>query len=209
MKTISASLLAFLALATTAFGQKVSVKKGNVQFTDKGGKTIALTSSGKDSEPELSPDGKLVAFVRKSDTKVASGSGEDDATEIWIVGTDGSNAQKIVEPKEADKPEELLAELTAPHFTSDGKKLYFQSTAWATSGAVHVVDLDTKTQKFVCDGNSLEVVRSGEYKDHILVTKHKYFVGGGTYDWFWVVDPEGKEIGPVGPNTKNFKELSK
>ena len=209
MKTISLGLVAFLVLATGAFGQKVSAKKGNIQFTDKAGKTIALTTGGKDSEPQLSPDGKLVAFVRKSDKKVASGSGEDDATEIWIVGTDGSNPLRIVEPKEADKPEDLLAELSAPQFTSDGKKLYFQSTAWATSGAVHVVDLETKTEKFVTAGNALEVVRAGEYKDHFLVTKHKYFVGGGSYDWFWVVDPEGKEVGPVGPNTKTFKELAK
>jgi dipeptidyl aminopeptidase/acylaminoacyl peptidase len=195
-----------VAFAATAFGQKVSVKKGNIQFTDKAGKTIALTSGGRDADPHLSPDGKLVAFVRKIDRKVSTGSG-DDAAEIWIVGTDGTNPQKIVEPKSGDKTEEILALMSAPQFSSDGKKIFFETSAWTTSDAVHVIDLETKQEQFLCDGNALEVIRSGEYKDHLLVGKHKYYVGGGAYDWIWLVTPDGKEVGPVGENAKNFKDL--
>ena len=206
MKT--SSLLALgLVIASTASAQKVSVKKGNILFTDKTGRTIALTSGGKDGDPHLSPDGKLVAFTRKSDVKVATGSIEEGTTELWIVETDGSNAQKILEPKAGDTIEDNLAYMSAPQFTSDGTKLYFETSAWTTSDAVHVLDLGTKKQHFVCDGNDLQVVTTGEYKDHVLVSKHKYFVGGGSYDWIWLVAPDGKEIGPVGENAKNFREL--
>ena len=76
MKRIALSLLG-IALATTAFAQTVSVKDGNIQFTDKSGRTTALTSGGRDSNPVLAPDGKWVAFVRKVDgKKVATGSDE-------------------------------------------------------------------------------------------------------------------------------------
>jgi hypothetical protein len=88
MKAISLALLCLIP-AVSAFGQKVFVKKGNIQFTDKAGKTIALTPGGKDGDPHLSADGKLVAFVRKSDEKVPTGAGDENTSEIWIVGTDG------------------------------------------------------------------------------------------------------------------------
>src|SRR2546423_2497536 len=163
-----------LSVSVSAFAQTVSVKDGNVQFTDKSGKTTALTSGGRDSAPCLSPNGKLVAFARAIDRKVPTGAGEDATSEIWIVGTDGNNARKIVEPKAAEKTENILAQLTAPQFSSDGRELFFETTAWATSDAIHVVDLTTKKEHFICDGSALEVIRDGEYKDHFLVTKHKY-----------------------------------
>ena len=34
---------------------------------------------------------------------------------------------------------------------------------------------------------------------------HRYFIGAGSYDWFWLVRPDGKEIGPVGEDVENFK----
>jgi dipeptidyl aminopeptidase/acylaminoacyl peptidase len=196
-----------LILSTSAFAQTVSVKDGNIQFADKSGETSPVTTGGRDSEPNLSPDGKLVAFVRASDRKVPTGAGEDSASEIWIVGSDGKNGRKIVEPKTADKTENILALLTAPQFSSDGKSVFFETTAWATSDAIHVVDVSTKKEHFVCDGSALEVIREGEYRDHLLVTKHKYFVGGGSYDWVWLVKADGKEVGPVGEDASNFKDL--
>ena len=86
--------LSFLAIGLTAsvpaFAQNVSIKDGNVQFTDTSGKTTALTSSGRDSAPVLAPDGKWVAFVRKVDgKKIATGSDEVEPTELWQVRIDG------------------------------------------------------------------------------------------------------------------------
>ena len=155
----------------------------------------------------LSPDRKLVAFVRATpERKVFSGSG-DDTSEIWLVDIDGKNARKFVAPKSAAKMEATLAQLSEPQFSSDGRRIFFETTAWVTSGAVHVIDLATEKNHFVCAGNNLEVIQSGKYKDHLLVQQHRYFIGGGSYDWFWLLRPDGKEIGPVGDETRNFKEM--
>ena len=54
-------------------------------------------------------------------------------------------------------------------------------------------------------GLDLEVVGAGEYRDCLLVRQHRYFIGGGSYDWFWLLRPDGKEVGPVGGDTENFK----
>jgi len=60
-------------------------------------------------------------------------------------------------------------------------------------------------EHFVCPALEFEVVPSGEYRDCLLVAQHRYFIGGGSYNWFWLLRPDGKEEGPVGEDTENFK----
>jgi hypothetical protein len=200
-------LLVFLfAFATPAFAQSVSVEQGNIQFTDKAGKTLALTSSGRDSNPVLAPDRKWVAFVRQVDgKKIATGSDEIDPSELWQVRTDGKEPNLLAKCRESGKPESLIAAFENLQFSTDGKLLYFVSPAWATSGAVHVVDTTNRKERYLFPGNDLKLVTAGEYKDCLLVQQHRYFVGGGSYDWFWLLRPDGKEVGPVGEDTQNFE----
>src|SRR4051812_1683156 len=204
-KAIFGALLA-VAFAVPAFAQSVSVKDGNVQFTDKSGQTNALTSSGRDSNPVLAPDGKWVAFVRKVDgKKIATGSDEVDPTELWQVRTDGKEPSLLLKCRDAEKPESIIGAFEDLQFSSNGKLLYFVTPAWATSGAVHVVDTTNRKERYLLPGNNLKVVRAGEYKDHLLAQQHRYFVGGGSYDWYWLFRPDGKEVGPVGEDTDNFE----
>jgi len=81
------------------------------------------------------------------------------------------------------------------------------SPAWTTSGAVHVVNTTNGKERFVLAGNDLEVIHSGEYRDHLLVSQHRYFVGGGSYDWYWLFRPDGEEVGPVGEDPENFRSM--
>ena len=194
------------ALALPVLAQSVSVKDGNVQFTSKTGQTTALTSSGRDSGPVLAPDGKWVAFVRKADgKKIATGSDEVDPTELWQVRTDGKEATLLLKCRESQKPESVIAAFENLQFSTNGKLVYFVTPAWATSGAVHVVDTTNRKERYVLPGSDLKIVPSGEYKDCLLVQQHRYFIGGGSYDWFWLMRPDGKEVGPVGEDTSSFE----
>jgi hypothetical protein len=194
------------ALAVPALAQTVSVKDGNIQFTDKAGQTTAITSGGRDSGPILAPDAQWVAFVRKvGGKKIATGSEEVDPTELRQVRTDGKEASLLVKCRAAEKPESVIAGFENLQFSTNGKLLYFVTSAWATSGAVHVVDTTNRKERYLFPGNDLKIVTSGEYKDCLLVQQHKYFVGGGSYDWFWLLRPDGKEVGPVGEDTENFE----
>jgi hypothetical protein len=194
------------ALALPVLGQSVSVKEGNLQFTDKAGQTTALTSSGRDSEPVLAPDGKWVVFVRKVDgKKIATGSDEVDPAELWQVRADGKEATLLVQCRASEKPESVIAAFENLQFSANGKLVYFVSPAWATSGAVHVVETTNRKERYLFPGNDLKAVPSGEYKDCLLVQQHRYFIGGGSYDWYWLLRPDGKEVGPVGEDTSNFE----
>ena len=194
-----------LAVSSSGFAQIVSVKDGNIQFTDKSGKSIALTSSGRDSDPLLAPDGKWVAFVRKVEgKKISSGADETEPTELWQVRIDGKEPSLLVRCRESEKMESLIAGFENLQFSTNGKLLYFVTPAWATSGAVHVVDTTNRKEHFLLAGNNIKVVASGEYKDCLLVQQHRYFVGSGSYDWYWLFKADGKEVGPVGEDTSNF-----
>jgi hypothetical protein len=204
-KTIFAVLC--LAFAASAFAQSVSVTDGNIQFTDKSGKTTALTSSGRDSDPVLAPDGKWVVFVRKIDgPKIATATDEVDPTELWQVRVDGKEPTMLLRCGDVkDDKDHPLAAFQSLQFSTNGKLVYFSSPQWATSGAIHVVDTTNRKQHYLFPGNEVRVVTGGEYKDCLLVQQHRYFIGGGSYDWFWLFRPDGKEVGPVGEDTSTFE----
>lgn len=186
--------------------QSVAEEKGNIFIADADGTRKPLTNTGHDSAPAISPDGKLVAFVRATPDKiVATGSGDVEATELWLVGSDGRKPVLLVSGRESQDMKQVIGGILGAQFSPDSKRLYFVCSAWAASGAVHVIDLATKKERFFTDGSGLEVVPNGDYKGALLIQKHKYFLGGGAYDWFWLVRPDGKEEGPVGETTDNFK----
>jgi hypothetical protein len=92
---------------------------------------------------------------------VTTGADEVEATELWIIRTDGTGLRRLLQGRNSERVEDILADFTAPQFSPDAKRIYFLSGAWATSSAVHVFDLRTGRQKFLCDANTLEVIQKG------------------------------------------------
>jgi hypothetical protein len=210
MKAAVPALLSvlLLALPAQARGPSVVEEKGRIVLVEANGKRRSLTSSAQDSQPSLSPDGKAVVFVRNvSGKKVESTTGEVDANELWWVDTAGGKPRRLVASAMSDEPKKFLGALEAPQFSPDGKTVFFLSAAWATSGAVHKVDVATGKEQYVSPGNTLEVIPRGDHQGKLIVQLHKYFLGGGSYDWFWLLEPDGKEVGPIGEDVSGFREL--
>jgi len=194
-------------VSLTSVAADVSVKSGNIYFTDSAGVAKQLTTSGRDSNPVLAADGRWIAFIRKVEgKKIATGADEVDPSALWQIRTDGKESTLLVRCRASEnKIESLIAGFEKLQFSSNGKLIYFITPAWATSGAVHVVDTTNRKEHFVCAGSDLKVVPSGEYKDCILIQQHRYFIGGGSYDWYWLFRPDGTEVGPVGEDIQNFE----
>jgi hypothetical protein len=162
--------------------------------TDSARTRVALPDSGL----AYSRDSSLVAFVRRIPRQlVPTALDSMEKTELWVAHRDGTSARQVVAGKSAADPRYALAGLSDPAFSPNGREIYFLSVAWVTSGAVHVVNLSTGQEKFVAPGNSLEVIATGEYAGCLLVGQHRYWLAGGSYDWLWLLTPEGKEVGPV------------
>jgi len=199
---------------------RVFAENGNI-YCARNGARIQLTKNGKDSVPVLSPDGNKVVFLRKSDQEayVAVGSPEDYlqagpgailADQIWIIDVNGKNEKLLVRDyRGQDRCENIIAHIGFLQFSPDSRKVYFITSAWATSGALHGVSINGRNEHFIAPANDLKVIDKGHYKGNLIIQQHRYFIDGGAYDWHYVFTPDGKEIGPLGkhPEKLSFDSL--
>jgi Tol biopolymer transport system component len=205
------SLTALAVSSISSNAQSVHARDGNILITNRLGRTKTLTTSGRDSQPSISADKKRIVFVRNiSGERVETNLGDEEATELWMVDSDGRKPERLVSGKEDSDPQKSLAALGSPQFSPDGLKVYFLSVAWVTSLAIHVIDVRSRIDSFVCPGNTLRVIQRGKYRGYLIAQQHKYYLGerGGSYDHYWLLTPKGKEIRRIGGERdyRNFKK---
>ncbi|MBI1214063.1 MAG: hypothetical protein GC190_21585 [Alphaproteobacteria bacterium] len=210
-----AACVAFACLAThsarAAERASVSVVNGNIVLTA-AGKEVQLTSSGQDLDPVLSPNGSLVVFTRKLSTPATKtcDTTVTERRELWVIGSDKSNPRKLLASRDSVDPKNTLCDFMHKAFNSDGRKVLFETPAWATSSALHEYDLTTNRQRYLLPSNGFAILKdcdTREYRDHLVVSQHRYFVFGGSYDWYWLYSPDGKrELGAIGDDLTQLED---
>lgn len=196
-------LLVFL-LSSMANAASVLERAGSVFYVGEDGSSRKLTDLHTDTRPILSPDGKTTAFLRMKEHQTAS---NESANEIWLTDIAGKDTRQLLEMRPDDDPGKNLAQFNSLAFSADGKQLYFLTAAWATSNALHVLDLTSGKEHFVTDANDVLVIRKGRYANHLVVMKHKYLKQGGSYDYYWLITPEGKEMIMAGENKQQAERF--
>jgi hypothetical protein len=202
-------LLAIAVFATAGHAATVAVVKGNIVVDGK-----RITSGGLDSEPVLTPAGKRVIFNRGGPivAEMKWCADEDNGAhrlELWSIAIDGTDARRLLSGHGTRDPRFTICGFQNKQFSSDGRLLYFETPAWATSGAAHVLDLKTGKERFFLPSNGLNVLShcsDAHYRDDLIVAQHRYFVFEGSYDWLWLFAPDGKEIGPIGEDDATLKD---
>lgn len=108
-------------------------------------------------------------------------------------------AQKrvVLNGKASQKPEDNLFGFTNLRLSPDASTLYFETEAWATSNAIHAINIETGQVRYVTSGSIACVVGSGQYQGDIIADQHRYFVQGGSYNPLYLFTPDGKEVGIV------------
>ena len=147
-------------------------------------------------EQITAPGGNVAYYI------VAERGGDEQNPPPTAIMVRRDNENKIIlrEQPDAD-PQNTLYSFSNLYLSPDAKNLYFNSAAWATSGAIHSLNIETGTVKFISAGELACVVLSGEYQGDLIVMKHKYFVQGGSHDDLYLVSTDGKEKGLVAQGT--------
>jgi hypothetical protein len=184
-------------------------KAGNIFYIQSSHHTIQITHSEKDSDPVLSLDKKLIAFVRIGNQVIPKGCNGNTETnygnQILIYDIATKKERLLVASNfQCYKPERQIIDPSELTFSPDSKTLYFLTSAWTTSGALHGINIDGTHQRYIAPANSLEVITKGTYKGYFIINEHRYFVPpSGSYDWYWLVSPNGKNEEPFGEEVTN------
>lgn len=150
-------------------------------------------------EHAIAPGGKIIYSIIGSSVNDSSEDDDERDNGLKIESTDMSTGEHYIflEASEDNKPERNLSHFSNLTLTPDSKTLYFESEAWVTSNAIHSIDIETKQERFITDGHLICVVGAGEYQGDLIVKQHRYFVQGGAYEYFYLYNSSGKEIGLV------------
>lgn len=194
-------LLFSAAWPMAVHSRQVSVQGGDIVLVDAVGTSRRLTSVGRDGEPDLSLDQQWVVFVRGvAGPRISGPMGDDvEPNEIWIIGVDGQGARRLVRSEGCEERGGCpLSGLTRPQFAADGNGIFFEAKCVVVTGCMYHFDLRSGVRTDIGAGSFLHVIREGPLRGNLLVVRHKYFLCGGSYDWWWVVKPDGSEVGAVG-----------
>ncbi len=207
--TVMAILLPFMQPGAGRAQQaapRVYSDAGNIYIERNGTKT-KLTASEMDADPVLAPNGAYVVYTRQGRGRTVHGydtsqfcTTEPRPDELRQINADGTGDKLLLKGRKGN-PEHQLCDFRYKQFSSDGRRLYFLTPGWTTSGALHVFDMRSGDERFVLPANDVLVLSfcPNKYKDDLVVLAHRYFLLGGSYDWYWLYDPTGKnELGPLG-----------
>jgi TonB family protein len=185
-------VLLVATLTTCVLGRvRVGVEDGDILLVESG-KRVVLTSTGRDADPWIDPDGKVVLFVR--------GDVDDEfRTAVFEI-----NVMSRVEHKVFAGPIQLrggdINYFGDPEYSNDHKTLYLVAKTSVTTGDLFAVDTNTKVVRHIAEAASYDVIQSGPNAGDLLVYKRKISIVGMPFYLYWLYSPNGKDLGLAGPD---------
>jgi hypothetical protein len=208
-KRLNTAMLCLACFQISSLGQRVEVRAGNTYYTDSSGNARQVTSSGVDSDPALSPDGRSVIFVRK--TSAPAGFDEPRLsspvrTQIWMADLGRDEDLRLLFGGVVNAWNFKYVTFLAPRLAPDRQHLYFMIMLAATENAIIKADIDSGQYEVICSAIEYFLIDGGRYKGDLVVEKKKY-LPEGISQFFWLVSPEGEEVGYVGESEIEAKRF--
>jgi dipeptidyl aminopeptidase/acylaminoacyl peptidase len=141
-----------------------------------------------------SPDGKWIVYVKPvSGDSIGTGADDYQPSELWQVDSNGRHPTLLVRSHGSFDGEmsTVVAQFLDLKFSPDGRLVYFETPAWATSVALHVVDTTNGREHFICAGGI------DSFRGNNLVTEESVYKGHGHQIQKFLRSPEGQMLGTV------------
>jgi hypothetical protein len=153
--------------------------------------TLLVPSLTAQAQSLTSPDGKWIVFVKPvTGDSIGTGADNYQPSELWQVDFNGRHPTLLVRCHGSFDGEmsTVVAQFLDLKFSPDGRLVYFETPAWATSVALHVVDTTNGREHFICAGG-IEDFRG----NNLVVVETAYTSRGHQYQRF-LLTPEGRKI---------------
>ncbi|HPA57165.1 MAG TPA: DUF4339 domain-containing protein [bacterium] len=184
--------------------KQVFAEQGNVFVIDSQNEISQITSSGKDTSPIISPDGKDVYFVRK--TGVFGEAEYEEVEKLMIMKTKIDSLEEEIFLEKTDGIE--IFEVRGLSITANGKHLLFITQKWSTSGVLLRINVNTKKIQEITHADNFEILKKGEYENHLIVNRSSIKEDVGREWSYWLIDIDGNVIKEIGDeeSVQKFKE---
>jgi hypothetical protein len=194
----------------------LEIKNGDIFYDGE-----QLTDQGRVSEAVVHPDREWIYFVQiptqerdweKEHFVKKNNEEETWSYELWRIKASGEKSEMLFKNTSAPMSHPSgywYATIDNIQFSPSGDRVYFETSEWVTSNALNVMNPDGSNMKQLGAGNNTKIIQSGKMYDdkdvsgYIITNQHRYFLFvGGSYDFYWLYDPEWNEIGPLGDDLK-------
>jgi hypothetical protein len=162
----------------------IALMKGDVVLHRPDGGVDTLLRGGVE-ELALSPKGNLAVAIRLEPAR-----GGDERSAIYLIDSLSGKVERLVAPRSSHDLRRTLERPRHPCFSEDGKVVFFAVDAWVTTAAIHRIDVESRKERFLIDGNSNDLITVGRWRGDLLVWRHLYRRGMAS-DLAQVVSPEG------------------
>lgn len=175
-------------------------KDKNLYVIKTNGKIVQITNTGKDSEPLISPDKKVVYFIRHIEKLDEFSNEEANKLAIMQIDLNSLKEEKLTDTiyyEDWNLTSELY-EVTGFSLSQDGRYIFFITQKWATSGVLVKLNIQTRQISEISHGDKFELLKKGKYKDHIIVYRSSIKNNIGRQWSNWLIKINGKEIKEIG-----------
>jgi dipeptidyl aminopeptidase/acylaminoacyl peptidase len=156
--------------------------------------SLLVPSHAARAQSLTSPDGKWIVYVKPvSGDSIGTGADDYQPSELWQVDSNGRHPTLLVRCHGSFDGEmsTVVAQFNELRFSPDGRLVYFETPAWATSVALHVVDTTNGREHFICAGGI------DSFRGNNLVTEESVYKGHGHQIQKFLRSPEGQMLGIV------------
>lgn len=169
--------------------QTAYISKGDVFLRENGELEIQITRDGLSREAAVSPDGKLIAILRGP---------SPEALEVVVRDTRTRAPRTLasIGGRVEIGPFRLQPKGRA-EWSPDSTSVYFLLGFSGTSNYLARLDISSGKVGGLGEVISYAVVRRGKYQGKLITLKRKHTLVR-VWDWYWLVDESGSEIGPIG-----------
>ena len=161
-----------------------------------------------DVDPVLAPNGAYVVYTRQGRGRTVRGYDTSQVCttaprpdELRQINVDGSGDKLLLQGPQR-RPRTAALRFSAEAIQLGRPPALFPDAGLGDVGRARTSSIcaaATSTSSAPANDVLGAEFLPNKYKDDLVVLAHRYFLLGGSYDWYWLYDPSGKkELGPLG-----------